>query len=224
MISHMNVLLIDDEEKITKVVASYFEQNGDTTYVAHTGETAIQMIDRYPLDMIVLDLMLPDMDGESICQYVKQNYEIPIIMLTAKVSIESKIKGFNLGADDYVVKPFHPKEILLRAERLLPDSLKKSVLHFGSILFHKNERKVSYHGEDIQFTKHEFDILLVLAEHPKKVFTRDELIQKLFHDHLEIHPRVIDQHIKNIRKKLHKDVIQTVFGLGYKMNEKDLKQ
>lgn len=216
----MKVLIIDDEEKITKVLASYFEQNGDTAYVAHTGESAIQLIDRLPLDMIILDLMLPDIEGEDICQYVKANYEIPVIMLTAKITIDDKVKGFKMGADDYVVKPFHPKEILVRAERLLPSSKKKQYIKFGELEIYKEEKNVLFQNTSIQLTQHELSILLLLVENPKKVFTREDLIEKIFGFDTTMNPRIVDQHIKNIRKKIGSDYIQTVFGLGYKMNEK----
>ncbi|MFJ3389458.1 response regulator transcription factor [Lysinibacillus sp. NPDC086135] len=216
----MRVLIIDDEVKITNVLSSYFEINGDYTYIAHTGESAIQIIDQVPLDMIILDLMLPDMAGEDICRYVKSNYVIPVIMLTAKISIDDKIKGFEIGADDYVVKPFHPKEILVRAERLLPDSHKKQVITLGQLEIYKDERKVLINHQNTQFTPHEFSILLLLAENPKKVFGRDDIIQKIFGFDSDINPRIVDQHIKNIRKKMKEDYIQTVFGLGYKINEK----
>lgn len=216
----MQVLIVDDEEKITHVLASYFDQNGDTTYVAHTGESAIQFVDQVPIDMIILDLMLPDMAGEDICQYVKSNYDIPVIMLTAKISIDEKVKGFEIGADDYVVKPFHPKEILVRAERLLPESHRKQIITFRQLEIHKNERQVLLNRQSVQLTQHEFNILLLLVENPKKIFSRDDVIQKIFGPSADINPRIIDQHIKNIRKKLHRDYIQTVFGVGYKMNEK----
>ncbi|WP_203363736.1 response regulator transcription factor [Bacillus sp. REN10] len=216
----MRVLIVDDEEKITNVLVSYFEKNGDHTWVAHTGESAIQIVDQIPLDMIILDLMLPDMAGEDICQYVKLNYDICVIMLTAKVCIDDKVKGFKMGADDYIVKPFHPKEVLVRAERLLPDSKKKQIITLGPLEFHKDERKVLINHQSIQFTPHEFSILLLLAENPKKVFSRDDLIQKIFGFDSDINPRIVDQHIKNIRKKVKEDYIQTVFRLGYKINEK----
>lgn len=216
----MKVLIIDDEEKITNVLASYFKRNGDTTYVAHTGEFAIQIVDKVHLDMVILDLMLPDMAGEDICQYVKLNYEIPVIMLTAKVSIDDKLKGFEIGADDYVVKPFHPKEVLVRAERLLPDTHKKKMIQFGHLEIHKNERRILVNHKNIQLTQHEFSILLLLVENPKKIFSRDDIIKKVFGLEPDINPRVVDQHIKNIRKKIKDNYIQTVFGLGYKMNEK----
>ncbi|MFJ7914116.1 MULTISPECIES: response regulator transcription factor [unclassified Lysinibacillus] len=216
----MRVLIIDDEVKITNVLSSYFEINGDYTYIAHTGESAIQIIDQVPLDMIILDLMLPDMAGGDICRYVKSNYVIPVIMLTAKISIDDKIKGFEIGADDYVVKPFHPKEILVRAERLLPDSHKKQVITLGQLEIYKDERKVLINHQNTHFTPHEFSILLLLAENPKKVFGRDDIIQKIFGFDSDINPRIVDQHIKNIRKKMKEDYIQTVFGLGYKINEK----
>lgn len=164
----MQVLIVDDEEKITHVLASYFDQNGDTTYVAHTGESAIQFVDQVPIDMIILDLMLPDMAGEDICQYVKSNYDIPVIMLTAKISIDEKVKGFEIGADDYVVKPFHPKEILVRAERLLPESHRKQIITFRQLEIHKNERQVLLNRQSVQLTQHEFNILLLLVENPKK--------------------------------------------------------
>lgn len=216
----MRVLIVDDEEKITNVLASYFEKNGDHTYIAHTGESTIQIVDQVPIDMIILDLMLPDMAGEAICQYVKSNCDIPVIMLTAKISIDDKVKGFKMGADDYVVKPFHPKEILVRAERLLPDSQRKQIITLGQLEYHKGERKIVINHQSIQFTPHEFSILLLLAENPKRVFSRDDIIQKIFGFDSDINPRIVDQHIKNIRKKMKEDYIQTVFGLGYKINEK----
>ncbi|RIJ66414.1 response regulator transcription factor [Rummeliibacillus sp. POC4] len=216
----MKVLIVDDEEKITNVLVSYFEKNGDITYVAHTGESAIQIVDEVPLDMIILDLMLSDMAGEDICQYVKLNYDIPVIMLTAKISIDDKLKGFELGADDYVVKPFHPKEIIVRAERLLPESRKKQIIQFGQLVIHKNERQVLLNQESLQLTQHEYSILLLLVENPKKVFSREDIIKKIFGFDMDINLRVVDQHIKNIRKKIKDNYIQTVFGLGYKMNEK----
>lgn len=216
----MQVLIVDDEKKITDVLASYFKKNGDIPYIAHTGKSAIKLVDEVPLDMIILDLMLPDISGEDICQYVKSYNDIPVIMLTAKISIEDKVKGFELGADDYVVKPFHPKEILVRAKRLLPESQKNQVIIFGKLELHKSEKQVFLNNQSIQLTQHEFNILLLLVENPKKVFSRDDIIQKLFGYDAELNPRIVDQHIKNIRKKLDRDYIQTVFGLGYKMNEK----
>lgn len=217
--SSLKVLIIDDEEKITDVLTSYFERNGDQTYVANTGEQAIEIMDSIPLDMIILDLMLPDIDGEEICRYAKLNYQIPVIMLTAKISIEDKVNGFNSGADDYVVKPFHPKEILIRAERLLPLKTQQDVIRFGDLTILKELNTVKRQEEIIQLTQHEATILCLLAENPKKVYSRDDLLYKMVGGVQENNPRVVDQHIKNLRKKLNNDYIQTVFGIGYKMNE-----
>ncbi len=217
--SSLKVLIIDDEEKITDVLTSYFERNGDQTYVANTGEQAIEIMDSIPLDMIILDLMLPDIDGEEICRYAKLNYQIPVIMLTAKISIEDKVNGFNSGADDYVVKPFHPKEILIRAERLLPLKTQQDVIRFGDLTILKELNTVKRQEEMIQLTQHEATILCLLAENPKKVYSRDDLLYKMVGGVQENNPRVVDQHIKNLRKKLNNDYIQTVFGIGYKMNE-----
>ena len=217
--SSLKVLIIDDEEKITDVLTSYFERNGDQTYVANTGEQAIEIMDSIPLDMIILDLMLPDIDGEEICRYAKLNYQIPVIMLTAKISIEDKVNGFNSGADDYVVKPFHPKEILIRAERLLPLKTQQDVIRFGDLTILKELNTVKRQEETIQLTQHEATILCLLAENPKKVYSRDDLLYKMVGGVQENNPRVVDQHIKNLRKKLNNDYIQTVFGIGYKMNE-----
>ncbi len=217
--SSLKVLIIDDEEKITDVLTSYFERNGDQTYVANTGEQAIEIMDNIPLDMIILDLMLPDIDGEEICRYAKLNYQIPVIMLTAKISIEDKVNGFNSGADDYVVKPFHPKEILIRAERLLPLKTQQDVIRFGDLTILKELNTVKRQEEMIQLTQHEASILCLLAENPKKVYSREDLLYKMVGGVQENNPRVVDQHIKNLRKKLNNDYIQTVFGIGYKMNE-----
>lgn len=219
----MNVLIVDDEEKITEILALYFKKNGDTPYISHTGEKAIQIIEETSIDLIILDLMLPDMDGEDICEYVKRYYNIPIIMLTAKIAIDDKLKGFRMGADDYVVKPFHPKEVVVRAERLRPNQSQKEILQFGDIKIYTNENNICLKGKTIHLTQHEFIIICLLIENPRHVFSREDLINKIEGIDSETNPRVIDQHIKNIRKKVGADVIQTVFGLGYKMNEKVMK-
>jgi len=208
------ILVIDDEHHITDVLKTYFNMLPATVLTAHTGKEALTLLEQYSIDLVVLDLRLPDMDGEDICRYIKLEMNIPVIMLTAKIAIDDKLHGFAIGADDYVIKPFHPKEIVARAKRLLPQSTKRCV---GNVCYDSQARILTTPRQKITFTENEGKIVELLLENPTKVFSRYEMIEDLFSE--EADPRIIDQHIKNIRKKLHHPYIQTVFGIGYTWDE-----
>lgn len=208
------ILLVDDEHPITDVLQTYFEKLPAHVVIAHTGSQALDLLEKHVVDLVILDLMLPDMRGEDICRYLKLETSIPVIMLTAKISIEDKLNGFHIGADDYVIKPFHPKEIVARAKRLLP---KSANLQVGAINYEATARLLTLPDEAVKLTENEGKIMTLLLENPTKVFSRYEMIENLFSE--ETDPRVIDQHIKNIRKKINYPLIQTVFGIGYKLEE-----
>ena len=179
--------------------------------------------------MIILDLMLPDMDGEDICKEIRRESDVYIIMLTAKSSLEEKIEGLAIGADDYLVKPLSPRELVARVNAVFRRVGKEDedviIVHDGEIVINNEERQVYKKGEAIDLTPNEFDILYTLAKNKGKVFSREMLIEIVFGMDFEGYDRTVDTHIKNIRKKIEDDsknpkYIHTVVKVGYKFDEK----
>ncbi len=218
------ILIVEDERKISEVVKSYLEMEGFTAVIAETGNEALQRI-KEDFDLIILDLMLPDIDGETICSSIREFSDIPIIMLTAKSSEEERIKGLGIGADDYVVKPFSPRELVARVKALLRRTRRdeKKVLSFnkGLLIIETTSMEVKKDGRIVTLTPTEFKILLLLAENPQKVFTRLQIVNTVQGYDFEGYDRVIDAHIKNIRRKIEDNpqkplFIKTVYGTGYK--------
>jgi DNA-binding response OmpR family regulator len=221
------VLIVDDEPKLLEVVSSYLKKEGFLTIEASNGKDALGYIRNEVVDLVVLDLMLPDIDGEEICQRIRQQKSIPILMLTAKVKEEDRIKGLSLGADDYMVKPFSPRELVLRVKTILRRSDDGELLaeqityNKGELRIVANTQGVYVNGKIVNLTPNEYKTLLTFARHPNRIFTRDELIEKILGFDYEGGTRTIDQHVKNLRQKLEKDpkhpkYIVTVFGIGYK--------
>jgi len=223
-----SILIVDDEVKITQVLESYFSHAGYDVFCANSGFSAMQLFEKHSPTLILLDLMLPDISGEDICRRIRQVSSVPIIMLTAKVEEESVLLGLNLGADDYITKPFSPRQIVAKAEAILrriqPDSIPLSDIrsyHNNDLVIDCLRQEVKKNGVSINITPNEYNILLTLAKYPQKVFTRDELISIALSDEFEGFDRVIDTHIKNIRQKIEDDTknphyILTVHGVGYK--------
>lgn len=218
------ILIIEDEAKIANVVRSYLEREGYQTSIADTGEKALQLIkDSY--DLIILDLMLPDIDGESICAAVREISDIPILMLTAKSSENDRVKGLGLGADDYIVKPFSARELVARVKAHLRRTKKDEdrILSFnnGFLKIDTQSMEVIKGASRIALTPTEFKILLTLAERPQNVFSRSQLVNIVQGFDFEGFDRVIDAHMKNIRHKIEDDMqkplfIKTVYGAGYR--------
>lgn len=222
--SNKKILLVEDEHKISDIVKSYLERDGFNTTVANTGEEALKQI-KNNFDLIILDLMLPDMDGETICTAIREFSDVPIIMLTAKSSEDDRIKGLGIGADDYVIKPFSPRELVARVNAHLRRIKKneKKILSFnnGLLLIDIPSMEVKKSRKIIPLTSTEFKILLTLAEKPQIVFTRLQIVNIVQGYDFEGYDRVIDAHIKNIRHKIEDDphkpeFIKTVYGTGYK--------
>ncbi|AFH60076.1 response regulator [Paenibacillus caseinilyticus] len=221
------ILVVDDEDKIRDVVVSYLQKEGFRTLEAGAGREALGILQREQVDLIVLDLMLPDMDGEQVCQAVRAVNSVPILMLTAKVSENSRIRGLSLGADDYVVKPFDPREVVARVRTILRRSddtqllADRLVFGGGELVIDSLKRLVLRQGEPVNLTPNEYKLLLSLAKYPQRHFTREELIQKVLGYEFEGDMRTIDQHVKNLRQKLEEDprnprYIVTVYGAGYR--------
>jgi DNA-binding response OmpR family regulator len=218
------ILVIEDEKKISEIVKAYLEKEGYDVLLAETGGYGLKAMRENP-DLIILDLMLPDMQGEELCTVIRENSEVPVIMLTAKSGEEDRIKGLGLGADDYVIKPFSPKELVARVKAHLRRSVKdrKQTYSFNKgklkidILLHEAFRE----GVPIVLTPTEFKILLSLAENPGRVLSREQLVNIVLGYDFEGYDRTIDAHVKNLRHKVEKDskspeFIQTVYGMGYK--------
>ncbi|HEX2926781.1 MAG TPA: response regulator transcription factor [Ruminiclostridium sp.] len=222
------ILVVDDESKIVDVVKSYLEHGGYRVYTAYDGKQAMEAFNETNPDLIILDLMLPDISGEEICKQIRINSSVPIIMLTAKVSDNEIINGLDIGADDYVLKPFSPKQLLARVTAVLRRTVQGTAEEEAKFTFFNEDlvidsfkHEVCKAGNIINLTPNEYKILLTMAGYPKKTFTREELISMALGDDFEGFDRTVDTHIKNLRQKIEDDpkepkYLVTVHGIGYR--------
>ncbi len=218
------ILVVDDEKKIVEVIKSYLEKEGYFVIVANNGKDAILHFTQQNPDLVILDLMLPDITGEEICEKIRSLNRTPIIMLTAKIDEESILGGLAKGADDYLTKPFSPKQLVARVKAVLRRSEKEIIaltdrvnLINIDITIDYGKREVRHKGCLVGLTPTEYDILTTMSRVPNKIFSRGELIESNFNDFYEGFDRTIDTHIKNIRKKLDTNIIKTIYGIGYKL-------
>ena len=218
------ILVVEDEHKIADIVRAYLEREGYEVKLAATGGDALRLL-RERFDLVVLDLMLPDMQGEDICRFVRENSDVPVIMLTAKSGEEERIKGLGIGADDYVVKPFSPRELVARVKALLrrANKSRKKIISFnsGRMRISIDDREVLVQGKQMVLTPTEFKILVAFSENPGRIFSRDQLATIAQGFDFEGYDRTIDAHVKNLRHKIEKDskdpeFIKTVYGIGYR--------
>jgi len=216
------ILIIDDDQQICKILRDYFNHENFEVFEAHDGKEGLRKINELAPDVIILDLMLPEKNGLDICRELKPNNEIPIIILSAKNRENDRIKGLELGADDYVTKPFSPKEVVLRTKNVLRRMTKnqdQEKLKFPNLVINKNQRLVKVKGEEIALAPKEFDLLWQMASSPKTVFSREKLLELVWEYDYYGGIRTVDTHIKAVRNKLGAEVgeyIQTVWGIGYK--------
>ncbi len=218
-----SILVVEDEEKIAEIVKAYLEKDGFSVTITETGQKALSVL-KDGFDLIILDLMLPDIAGEDICQTIRKDSDLPIIMLTAKSEEEDRIKGLGIGADDYVVKPFSPRELVARVKALLRrvKGTKKSIsFNNGNLIIDSSRFEVTKGGSLVVLTPTEFKLLQCLAERPVQVFTRLQLVNVILGYDFDGYDRTIDAHIKNIRHKIEDDprvpsYIKTVYGIGYR--------
>lgn len=222
------ILVVDDEKKIVDIVRAYLEREGYQVMVAYEGKSALELARRQSPDLIILDLMLPEISGWDICRILRKESEVPIIMLTARDETTDKIVGLELGADDYVTKPFDPKELVSRVKAVLRRAegiiVPKGRLNVADLSIDVEKRLVRRSDEAIELTPIEFELLRVLAENPGRVYSRMQLLDRVQGDAYEGYDRTIDTHIKNLRKKVEPDpdnprYIITVYGVGYKLEE-----
>lgn len=224
------VLVVDDDREIVRLVRGYLEQAGYEVLAAYDGQTAVQTLRSERLDLLVLDLMLPDRDGWDITRTIRADVALahmPILMLTARADDVDKIIGLELGADDYVTKPFNPREVVARVRALLRRAgagprATTPTLQVNELRLDVRRREVHVGSEEVELTPTEFDLLYALMENPGYVFTRDELVEKGLGYAYSGMGRTLDSHIKNLRYKIEPDprepvYIQTVYGVGYRM-------
>lgn len=222
------ILLVEDDPKIAHIVKVYLEGAGFRVVHAERGKDALDAATREMPLLVILDLMLPDISGEELCLQLKEIADVPVIMLTAKASEEERVAGFALGADDYVVKPFSPRELVFRVRAVLKRFEKRDLagtepLSFNgrSLLIDGRDYTVMRNGRPVQMTPTEFKVLFTLAESRDRVLTRGQLVDKALGYQFEGYERSVDAHIKNIRHKLEDDpqkpvFIQTIYGVGYR--------
>ncbi len=220
------VLVVDDEQKIVEVVKSYLQHSGYEVYTAYNGNKAMAVFEEVDPDLVILDLMLPDITGEEICKNIRRKSRIPIIMLTAKAEEEDILKGLDIGADDYVLKPFSPRQLVARVAAVLRRSsdaqLTTTVIELGDIVIDNLKHEVKKRDSVVNLTPNEFKILLTMIRYPNKTFTREELINIALGEDFEGFDRTVDTHIKNLRQKIEDDpkvprYLHTVHGVGYRL-------
>ena len=222
------ILVVDDEPKIVKQARDYLEQGGFRVSTAGDGKRALFVARSDRPDLIVLDLNLPEMDGLDVCRALRRESDVPIIMLTARVDETDRLIGLELGADDYIIKPFSPRELVARVRAVLRRVQggvhRPGLIRVGDLEINLNGHRVSLAGEPIRLTRTEFNLLATLAQHPGQTFTRAQLLDRVHGVAYDGYDRSIDAHIKNLRRKLEPNpaeprYVLTVYGIGYQFTE-----
>lgn len=222
------ILVVDDEPKIVRLARDYLERNGFQVESAHDGQIALSAARQTKPDLIVLDLNLPGMDGLDVCRALRRESSVPIIMLTARAEEMDRLIGLELGADDYIVKPFSPRELVARVRAVLRrthgELLTSGVIRAGELEIDLNAHRVMLRQESVRLTRVEFDLLATLAQHPGQTFSRAQLLNRLHGVAESGYERSIDAHVKNLRRKLEDDpsepqYVLTVYGIGYQFTD-----
>ena len=230
----LEILVVDDDRKIVNLVSMYLRDEGYTVSAAYDGQDALDQALKNTPALVILDLMLPKIDGAEVCKVLREHTRVPIIMLTAKTTEGDKIEGLDLGADDYVTKPFSPKELMSRVRAVLRraaenNAAQATILQYGKLSIDLLRKEVKIEDEVIHLTKTEYRILETLSKEPGRIFNRNELIQSVFGYKYQGIDRSIDVHIMNLRKKIEWDTSQfrfiiTVPGMGYRFEERHAEE
>ena len=220
------ILLVEDEKHLRDTVTAYFERENYIVRGVGDGQSAIEEFEKHSFDMVILDLMLPKLSGERVCRIIRETSNVPIIMVTAKAGVEDRVIGLELGADDYLAKPFSPRELVARVRALFRRASAANepaleVLDFGDLYIDISGHKVMVEGKEVDLTASEFKLLTTLARYPGHVYNRMELVEKVLGYDFEGYERTIDSHVKNLRAKLGDDPrdprwLYTVHGIGYR--------
>ncbi|EHJ01037.1 MULTISPECIES: response regulator transcription factor [unclassified Clostridium] len=223
-----NILIVEDEKGVSEILKAYLEKEGYGVYLTENGLDGIEVFRKEKIDLVILDLMLPDIEGEEVCKILRRISDVYIFMLTAKSTLSDKIEGLNIGADEYLTKPLSPRELTARVNALFRRVGEKhdNILSFNNdkLIIDNDKRLIKVNGEEISLTPNEFDILCVLASNKGKVFSREAIIERAFGIDFDGSDRIIDVHIKNLRKKIEEDsksprYILTVTKIGYKFGD-----
>ena len=228
MATKQKILIVDDDENIAELISLYLTKECFETKIVYDGESALLQLDTFRPNLILLDLMLPGIDGYQVCREIRKSNNVPIIMLSAKGETFDKVLGLELGADDYIVKPFEPKELVARVKAVLrryepKQEEDKNILKFGELEINLSNYSVLYHGKSLDFPPKEFELLSFLAQHPNRVFTREQLLDRIWGYEYVGDTRTVDVHVKRIREKLNSEDewgIRTVWSVGYKFGQK----
>jgi len=221
-----HILVVEDEPRISEVVIAYLQHAGHETLLIEDGALVMSSIAAAAPSLMVLDLMLPGIDGVSLCRDIRKHHQFPIIMVTARVEEIDRLLGFEVGADDYVCKPFSPKELVARVNALLKRSRSQALSHeqpIDEVLFRVDEdaQRIYFQAQPLPLTPQEYRLLSVFISAPGRIFTRAQLLELAYDDNLDVFDRAIDSHIKNLRKRLksvlgEQEVIHSVYGVGYR--------
>ncbi len=223
------ILVVDDEPSIVELIRVNLEDGGYDVGVAADGDEALERFSQEAWDLVILDLMLPGVDGIEVCRRIRKESQVPIIMLTAKADEIDRVLGLEMGADDYVTKPFSPRELLARVRAILrrvPDTVVTGeLIQYGRLRLNLEKRTVEIDGDRVQLTPREFDLLHLLARYPGRIFQRDYLLEQLWEYEYTGGTRTVDVHIRRLRQKLehhpqYAEAIETVHGIGYRLRER----
>lgn len=215
-----NVLIVEDEKNMQDIIVEYIQRGGHTCFTADDGVDALMVLKNNPMDLIILDIMMPHLDGFSVCKIAREMSNMPVIMLTAKSGEDDKLKGYEYGADDYMTKPFSPRVLLAKVNALLrrSSSTPLDALNFGKIAVVQSSHKVFIDGQEITLTHKEYELLHFFMVNPGQIFTRDQLLNRIWGYDFEGTTRTVDTHIKTLRRKLGDEGkhIVTLIRSGYK--------
>ena len=230
MVSKQKILIVDDDKNICKLLRLYIEKEGFDTCIANDGRQALKLFNSFSPDLVLLDIMLPELDGWQVCREIRRNSSCPIIMLTAKGEVFDKVLGLELGADDYVVKPFESKEVVARINAVLrragkSDNSGQKVVNFENLSINLTNYELKVKGNQVDTPPKEMELIYHLASNPNRVFTRDQLLDEVWGFDYYGDSRTVDVHVKRLREKLEgvseKWALKTVWGVGYKFEVKE---
>lgn len=218
-----SILIVEDEVKLANLLADYFKLTDYAPHLIHHGDEVISWVKANQPKAILLDIMLPGKNGIDLCKEIRQFSNVPILMVTARVDEIDRLLGLELGADDYICKPFSPREVVARVKAVLRRTISQATENTTDMLILDEHRfSVSFHQQEVSLTAVEFQLLKPLADKPERIFTREQLMENMYSDHRIVNNRTIDSHIKKLRKKLSdisdgKDWLQSVYGAGYRL-------
>lgn len=218
------ILVVEDEPKIAQIILDYLKQAAYTTHWIADGDEVVPWVREHEPQLVLLDIVLPSKDGMSVCKEIRTFSDVPIIMLTARVEEIDRLLGLELGADDYICKPFSPREVVARVKAILRRvaATQQANRAYLGLELDPIQHRASVDGRPLNLTPVEFRLLAILLEHPGRVYSRSQLMNEVYADKLDVSDRTIDSHVKNLRKKVREfhpseDVIRTVYGVGYKL-------